>query len=113
MAVFRAQAKDFLSDIRGQDGSIHAEIARQAHADGGEEVIVVGVWRDLEAIYRWLGVTDLLATRLPGHGEPDVFESSEVQHYEVLDLDESTVFAELRGSSSVVLPPSPAAGLDG
>jgi heme-degrading monooxygenase HmoA len=88
LAAFRSQAHWVLRDIREQDGSVHAEIARQTHADGGEEIILVSVWRDLDAIYGWLGVTDILQTPMRGRGEPNVFEHFEVQHYEVLETDD-------------------------
>jgi heme-degrading monooxygenase HmoA len=88
LAAFRTQAQWVLRDIREQDGIVHAEVARQVHPDGAEETILVSVWRDFEAIYGWLGVTDILQTPTRGRGEPNVFEQFEVQHYEVVEDDE-------------------------
>jgi len=88
IAAFRAHAQWVLRDIRKHDGSVHAELARQVYPDGGEEIILVSVWRDLDAIYGWLGVTDLLETPIRDRGEPSFFEHFEVQHYEVLESDD-------------------------
>lgn len=88
LTAFRTQAQWVLRDIREQDGIVHAEVARQVYADGGEEIILVSVWRDLEAIYSWLGVTDILQMPMRGRGEPNVFERFEVQHYEGVEGDD-------------------------
>ena len=88
LAALRSQAQWVLRDIQEQDGSVHAEVARQVYADGGEEIVLVSVWRDLGAIYGWLGVTDILQMPMRGRGEPNVFEHFEVQHYEVLETDD-------------------------
>ena len=85
--TFRAQAQWVLREIRERDGIIQAHVARQAHADGGEEIILVSVWRDLDSIYGWLGVRDLLETRMGDAGEPGIFGRFEVQHYEALEPD--------------------------
>ncbi len=74
--------------MRSREGLILTEVARQVHQDGGEEIILLSVWRDLEAVYRWLGATDLLDSPMAHQGEPSVFDHFEVQHYEVLDPDE-------------------------
>jgi heme-degrading monooxygenase HmoA len=87
VTVFRQQAKRVLEDARREDGLVHAQIARQVNADGGEEIIFVSVWRDLEALYGWLGTTDLLNTPVFNGGTFDVFEHFEVQHYEVCELE--------------------------
>jgi len=115
IAVFRAQAQTVLRDIRKRDGSIHAEVARQVHSDGGEEIILVSVWRDMEAIYGWLGMTDLLDTPMADRGEPNVFEHFEVQHYEVLEPDDlasvTAVAIAAEGPDSVAAAPSPLAAV--
>ena len=99
-----------LGDIREQDGSVHAQVARQVHADGGEEIILVSVWRDLDAIYGWLGVTDILQTPTRGRGEPNVFEHFEVQHYEVLETDDlAAVTAEKQAAAAAGSRPAPVA----
>ena len=63
----------------------YAQIGRQVHTDGGEEIIFVSIWRDLEALYGWLGGTDLLRTPMLNDGGVEVLEHFEVQHYEVLE----------------------------
>jgi heme-degrading monooxygenase HmoA len=93
VAAFRAQAQEVVRDLRTHDGLVHTEVARQVHSDGGEEIILVSVWRDLAAIYSWLGVTNLLDTPMSNRGEPNLFEQFEVQHYEVLDGDATTMGA--------------------
>lgn len=71
IAVFREQAQQTLDDARQHDGLIYAQVGRQVHSDGGEEVIFVSAWRDLEALYRWLGGTDLLKTPVLANGRAD------------------------------------------
>jgi hypothetical protein len=83
LAEFRAQAQGALSDAHGHDGFLCGHVGRQAYGDGGEEVLFVSVWRDLNSICRWVGGTDLLDTPVLSRGASDVFETYEVQHYEV------------------------------
>ena len=85
VSAFREQAQQALHDARKHDGLIYAQIGRQAHADGAEEVIFVSVWRNLEALYGWVGGTDLLDTPMLDRDNPDVFEHFEVQHYETYE----------------------------
>ena len=66
---------------------VHAEVARQVRSDGGEEIASVSVWRDFDAIYGWLGATNLLDMRMMDPGE-QILGDFEVQHYEALDPDE-------------------------
>jgi hypothetical protein len=47
--------------------------------------VFVSVWRDLEALYCWVGGTDLLDTPVLNTGSPEVFERFEVQHYETYE----------------------------
>ena len=93
--AFRAHAQRLLTDVRRHDGNEYAQIGRQVHADGGEEIIFVSIWRDLDALYGWLGGTDLLRTPMLNDGGADVFEHFEVQHYEVLESVDG-VTAELQ-----------------
>lgn len=83
LAEFRAQAQAALSAAQGQDGFIYGRVGRQSRGDGSEEVLFVSVWRDLHALYRWVGGTDRLETPVLRRGASDVFETYEVQHYEV------------------------------
>jgi heme-degrading monooxygenase HmoA len=85
IAHFREQAQQALDDVRQHDGLIHAQVGRQAHADGSEEIAFVSVWRDLEAVYHWLGGTDLLNTPMMSGADPEVLERFEVQHYEAYE----------------------------
>ena len=78
-----------LEDARREDGLVHAQIARQVNADGGEEIIFVSVWRDLEALYGWLGTTDLLNTPVFNGGTFDVFQHSEVCELEAPEAVEA------------------------
>jgi heme-degrading monooxygenase HmoA len=83
--TFREQAQHALHDARQHDGLVYAQIGRQAHVDGGEEIIFVSVWRNLEALYKWVGGLDLLDTPVLDGNNPDVFEHFEVQHYETYE----------------------------
>ncbi|HEY1167390.1 MAG TPA: antibiotic biosynthesis monooxygenase [Candidatus Limnocylindrales bacterium] len=83
--LFRERAQQALAGAHGRDGLVYAQTGRQVRADGSEEIIFVSVWRDLEALYRWLGDTDLLDTPMVRLASPDVFAHFDVQHYEVLE----------------------------
>ena len=85
VAVFREQAVQVLNDARQRDGLVHAQLGRQVHSDGAEEIVFVSVWLSLEDLYRWVGSTDLLATPVLGNGRPNVFDHFEVQHYETYE----------------------------
>jgi heme-degrading monooxygenase HmoA len=85
VTVFREQAQQALSDARRCDGLVYAQIGRQAHPDGGEEVVFVSVWRDLDALYCWVGGSDLLDTPMLNNGTPDVLEHFGIQHYEAYE----------------------------
>jgi heme-degrading monooxygenase HmoA len=85
VGTFRDQAHEALNDARRHDGLIHAHVGRQVNSDGGEEVMFVSVWRDLEALYGWVGSTDLLDTPVLNNGRPQVFDYFEVQHYETYE----------------------------
>jgi hypothetical protein len=74
-----------LDDARGRDGIIHAEVGRQACPDGGEEVVFVSIWRDLESLYHWVGGSDLLDTPVLSNCSTGVFEEFGVEHYEAYD----------------------------
>lgn len=88
LAEFRAQAHGALSDAHGHDGFLCGHVGRQAYGDGSEEVLFVSVWRDLNSLYRWVGGTDLLDTPVLSRGASDVFETYEVQHYEVWEASD-------------------------
>jgi heme-degrading monooxygenase HmoA len=104
VAVFREQAQQALLDARRHDGLVFAKVARQAHADGGEEVVFISVWRDLEALYRWVGGTDLLDTPVLTTGSFEVFEHFDVQHYETYETPEADQVEAAETSSGVVRP---------
>ncbi|MFI5260060.1 MAG: antibiotic biosynthesis monooxygenase [Candidatus Limnocylindrales bacterium] len=87
--IFREQAQKAVRDARRHDGLVYAHVGRQAHADGGEQIVFISVWRDLEALYGWLGGTDLLGTPVLNPGDREVFEHFEVQHYEVVEPAET------------------------
>lgn len=85
IAVFRDQAQQTLEGARRQDGMVYAQVGRQVDSDGAEQIVFVSVWRDLEALYHWLGGTDLLATPVLHNGRTNLFAQFEVQHYETYE----------------------------
>jgi hypothetical protein len=89
VSAFREQARQALDDARGRNGVIYAEVGRQACSDGGEEVVFVSIWRDLEALYHWVGGVDLLTTPLLNNGSAAIFENFGVQHYEAYEPPDS------------------------
>ena len=90
IAIFREQAQQTLDEARQQDGLIHAEVGRQIHQDGGEQIVFISVWRDLDSLYGWIGGTDLLDTPVINGSEPSVFQHFEVQHYESYEAADLT-----------------------
>jgi heme-degrading monooxygenase HmoA len=94
VSTFREQARQAVDDARGRDGIVYAGVARQACIDGAEEVIFVSVWRDLEALYRWVGGVDLLETPMLNNGNTRIFEQFGVEHYEAYEpLDPASAAA--------------------
>ena len=83
---FRDRAQRALSDARRQEGCVYSEVGRQAHKDGSEEIVVISVWTGMEALYRWLGTTDLLDTPILAGDGDSVLDNLDVQHFEVVDL---------------------------
>ena len=90
VAELRGRAGRVLVDARRRDGCAYGQIGRQVHGDGSEEVLFVSFWRDLESLYGWLGGTDLLHTPVLSGPGSDLFDSHEVQHYEVWETSESS-----------------------
>jgi heme-degrading monooxygenase HmoA len=90
---FRDEARHLTSLEFKPDGLVSSHVGRQVHSDGSEQIIFVTVWRDLEAVYRWVGGRDLLETPVLA-ARPDVFKSFDVQHYEVVEFPNSAGFTE-------------------
>jgi heme-degrading monooxygenase HmoA len=97
--LFRVRALRSLEGARAHPGLVHAEVARQVRSDGGQEIAIVSVWHDFDAIYGWLGSTNLLDTLMMEPGE-HLLGDFEVQHYEALDPDE-LVFPAVRAAGHV------------
>ena len=85
--VFHEKAQLILDDARRHVGLVNAQVGRQVHADGSEEIVFVSIWRDLEGLYTWVGGTDLLDTPVLNGSAPNLFDRFEVQHYETYELD--------------------------
>jgi len=75
---------------------LFGEVGRQAGPDCSEQVVFVTVWEDLAALYRWIGIDDLLATPLLRDGVR--IEDLEVQHYETWGEPAEPVAAAERSS---------------
>jgi heme-degrading monooxygenase HmoA len=109
VAVFREQAQQALDDARLREGLVYAQVGRQAHSDGGEEIVFVSVWRDLEALYSWVGGTDLLETPVLSSGSFYVFDRFEVQHYETYEPADGAS-TNIGGTLIVAAAPAPRSG---
>jgi heme-degrading monooxygenase HmoA len=112
VAVFREQARKALDGARQSEGLVYAQVGRQAHSDGGEEIVFVSVWRDLEALYGWVGGTDLLETPVLSSGSLDVFDRFEVQHYETYEPVEAAATEARVPRVATVVPALEAGGRD-
>jgi heme-degrading monooxygenase HmoA len=78
---FRRFAAEQLEVLRRVDGLLDILAGRQAEPDG-EPFVFVTLWRDLEAIYQWLGEDDLLSSLGPLRSHPDWVDRVDIQHYE-------------------------------
>lgn len=78
---FRRFVSEQLERLRRTDGLLDALAGRQAEPEG-EPFVLVTLWRDLDAIYRWLGEDDLLSSLGPLREHPDWVEDIDIQHYE-------------------------------
>ena len=78
---FRRFTMEQIGRLRRTDGLLDALAGRQVEPDG-EPFVLVTLWRDLEAIYRWLGEDDLLGSLGPLRAHPDWVEGVDIQHYE-------------------------------
>lgn len=85
VSLFREQARLALARTRRHEGCSFAEVGRQAHKDGSEEVVFLSVWNGLEAVYDWVGGVDLLNAPVIAGAAPEVFAYFDIQHYEVVD----------------------------
>lgn len=73
-----------LPDLRALDGLLYVKLARQAHGEW-EDVLLVHEWRDAAALYAWAG-DELARPHLPDGAEA-LAQALHVAHYEALDVD--------------------------
>ena len=104
LETFHEQARLALESARQNAGLLYGEMGRQIHSDCSEDVVFVTAWRDLEALYAWIGGNDLLWTPILGDGDAGVFARLEVQHYETWD--------DARGEWGAQVPDDPAGERD-
>ena len=71
--------------LREQPGLEYVKLARRLHADGSEDVLLFEEWRDMSAVYAWVGPRLTEPRLVPGVKE--LIEELTVSHYEALDLD--------------------------
>ncbi len=102
VGLFREHAGQVLARTRRHDGCSFAEVARQSHKDGSEEILFLSVWTDLRAVYDWVGGVDLLNAPIISGDTPEVFDNFDIQHYESLDFpaDEAVIAAARPGLAS-------------
>jgi heme-degrading monooxygenase HmoA len=81
---FHQQANQALGALCPDNGCAWARIGRQIHSDHSEEVVMVTAWENMDALYDWIGSRDLLGTPF-NNGEGSLFESFDVQHYEMIE----------------------------
>jgi heme-degrading monooxygenase HmoA len=85
IGLFREQAGLALARTRRHEGCSFAQVGRQTHKDGSEEIVFLSVWSDLEAVYAWVGGIDLLNAPVIAGDKPEVFVYFDIQHYEVVE----------------------------
>jgi heme-degrading monooxygenase HmoA len=85
ISLFREQSALALARTRSHEGCSYAQVARQSHKDGSEEIVFLSVWSDLTAVYDWVGGVDLVNAPVIAGNAPEVFAYFDIQHYEVVD----------------------------
>ena len=79
-----------MPEVRTRDGLVLANVARQTASDGAEEIVFATVWRDMPALYAWIGCSDLFDVPAPIKEFESYFASRDLQYYEVIDTDAPT-----------------------
>jgi heme-degrading monooxygenase HmoA len=82
VALFNAQMRHALAELKEQDGLVYAKLARR-FVDDGEEVMLVEEWASPADLYRWTG--GALATPRLAPGAEDLIDDLRIVHYEALD----------------------------
>jgi heme-degrading monooxygenase HmoA len=102
ISLFREQAGQALERTRSHEGCSFAQVARQSHRDGSEEIVFLSVWSDLGAVYDWVGGIDLVNAAVIAGDAPEVFDYFDIQHYEVVDplIDAAQMAAARSGLAS-------------
>jgi heme-degrading monooxygenase HmoA len=85
--VFHDLARRMMPEVRTRDGLVLANVARQTASDGAEEIVFATVWRDMPALYAWIGCSDLFDVPAPIKEFESYFASRDLQYYEVIDTD--------------------------
>ncbi len=85
LGLFREQSALALARTRSHEGCSYAQVGRQTHKDGSEEIVFLSVWNDLKGVYDWVGGIDLLNAPMIAGDAPEVFSYFDIQHYEVVD----------------------------
>jgi heme-degrading monooxygenase HmoA len=88
--AFHDLARSTVPELRTRDGVVLANVARQIVADDGEDIIFATVWRDIAALYEWIGGSDLLEAPAPVAGFESYLTGRDLQYYEVIDTDAPT-----------------------
>jgi quinol monooxygenase YgiN len=84
---FHDLARSTVPEVRLCDGVVSVSVARQIASDGAEEIVFTTVWRDLPALYEWLGGSDLLDVPAPICGFEKCLSGRDLQYYEVIATD--------------------------
>ncbi len=83
VGAYHEQAEAMLERARSNRGCLFGNIGRQVRPDSGENIVFVTCWSDLDSLYDWVGVNDLLAS--PKLARVDLVDELEIQHYETWD----------------------------
>jgi hypothetical protein len=90
VGLFHEQAGAAMSRAQTLESCIFAQVGRQTHSDGSEEIVVISSWTCLDALYEWVGGVDLLDSPVVAGGTGGLFEYLDIQHYEAVPLDAET-----------------------
>src|ERR1035437_7297279 len=83
---FHTTAGGSMLGVRKQGGLRAAFVARQIETDGGEQIVFTTVWADMQALYAWIGASDLMNVPASIQSFEGLVGARDVQYFEVLDL---------------------------
>ncbi len=96
---FHDLAKSTVPKVHLRDGVVSVSVSRQMRSDGAEEIVFATVWRDLPALYDWVGGSDLLDVPAAIFSFENCLSGRDLQYHEVIAADVATAASEAASGS--------------